>query len=59
MNDLAHQLRALNEDDVLNALDGACVSLPIQTAAEAVELINCVLDMLGVPDQDGEIPTLE
>jgi hypothetical protein len=39
-------LRAATEDTVIEALDGACVQLPITSPAEAVELFNCMLDRL-------------
>jgi hypothetical protein len=37
-------LRDLSEDDVLAALDGSYLSLPITDAASALELVNVLID---------------
>jgi hypothetical protein len=45
-------LRETSEDDIAEALSGACIALPITTHVEALELFNCVLDVLtGERDQ--------
>lgn len=40
-------LREATEDDVIAALDGAYVELPITTPAAALELFNRMLDRLA------------
>ena len=47
---LSH-LRAATEDDVTRALDGACISLPIPTKVEALELFQRMLDVLTGEDE--------
>jgi hypothetical protein len=36
-------------------LDHACVNWPIRDRAELLEAFNCILDMLGLPDEDGDV----
>ena len=43
-NTLLASLRAITEDDITAALQRAYVQLPITDAAEAVELVQCILD---------------
>ena len=40
------RLRMATEEDIQEALDGAYVALPITTHVEALELFNCVLDVM-------------
>lgn len=44
--DLLETLRAATEDTVAEALTDAFVALPIKTEVEALELFNCMLDLL-------------
>jgi hypothetical protein len=39
-------LRGADEDDIAAALDGAYIELPNNTHVEALELFNCMLDVL-------------
>lgn len=39
-------LRAADENDVIDALDEAYIQLPITSHVEALELFNCMLDVL-------------
>lgn len=41
---LLRTLRATTENDVLQALEGAYITLPVTTPTEAVELLNILLD---------------
>lgn len=41
---LLRTLRSMTEHDVLQALDGAYITLPVTTPVEAVELLNILLD---------------
>jgi len=36
-------------------MDHACVSWPIKDRADLLEAFNCILDVLGVPDADGDV----
>lgn len=48
-------LRLATEDDVLEAIEGAEVAIDA-TPAELLEFFNDMLDVLGVPDADGDVP---
>jgi hypothetical protein len=48
-------LRSATEEDVEVALKSACFSLPITTPGELVKAYNCILDVLGVPDEEGDV----
>lgn len=39
-------LRRANEGDVTRALDGTRIALPVNTAHDALELFNCMLDVM-------------
>lgn len=51
---LAEKLRAATELDVAVAMEGAPFALP-KTEVELLEFFNRVLDVLGVPDADGDV----
>jgi hypothetical protein len=36
-------------------MDHTCVSWTIRNRAELLEAFNCILDVLGVPDADGDV----
>jgi len=48
-------VRSATEEDVEVALKDACVSFPITSPHELIEAYNLILDVLGIPDEDGEI----
>lgn len=52
--DLAAKLRAATELDVAVAMEGAPFALP-KTDVELLEFFNRMLDVLGVPDADGDV----
>jgi hypothetical protein len=52
---LTTKLRAADEDTVAQAMDHASVSWPIRNRAKLLEAFNCILDVLGVPDADGDM----
>ena len=54
-DDLTTKLRSADEDTVDVALYHACISLPIKSPAELLEAFNCILDVLGVPDEVGDV----
>ena len=55
MTNLKQQLRAVDEDTIEQAMQDASVSYPINDSAELLEAFNRVLDVLGLPDADGDI----
>jgi hypothetical protein len=54
-DDLAAKLGAVDEHTVDTAMDHACVTWPIKDRTELLEAFNCILDVLGVPDEDGNL----
>lgn len=36
-------------------MDRACIDWPIKDSGELLEAFNRVLDVLGVPDEDGDV----
>jgi hypothetical protein len=52
-DDLAAKLGAVDEHTVDTAMDHACVTWPIKDRTELLKAFNCILDVLGVPDEDG------
>jgi hypothetical protein len=54
-DDLPAKLRATHEHAKAEAMDHACVSWPIKDRADLLEAFNCILDVLGVPDADGDV----
>jgi hypothetical protein len=53
-DDLAVKLRAADEDTVIEAGEGMCCTISA-TPAELLELFNRMLDLMGVPDTDGDV----
>lgn len=51
---LVAKLRAADEETVYRAMDRASFDWPINDRAELLEAFNRVLDVLGVPDADGD-----
>lgn len=54
-DDLASKLRGADEETIYQAMDKACIDWPINDRAELLEAFNRVLDVLGVPDADGDV----
>jgi len=54
-NDLSARLRVADEDTVAKAMDHACLSWLINDRSELLEAFNCILHVLGVADEDGEV----
>lgn len=52
------RLRAVDEDTVAKALEGAYVDLPIKDHASLVEAFNCILDELTTPDGFVTVPRM-
>ncbi|MBV1692557.1 hypothetical protein KRR38_34225 [Novosphingobium sp. G106] len=59
MDDLESRLRGADELSVAVAMDHAAISWPINDRAELLEAFNRILDVLGVPDADGDVYTSE
>jgi len=55
MSDLEQRLRAADEETMYQAMDEAFIRWPINDRAELLEAFNRVLDVLGVPDADGDV----
>jgi hypothetical protein len=54
-DDIFAKLRAADEDTIAAAMEHACVSWPIKDEVQLLEAFNCILDVLGVPDTDGDV----
>jgi len=54
MTDLEQRLRAADEETIFQAMDRACIDGPINDRAELLEAFNRMLDVLGVPEADGD-----
>lgn len=55
VDELLELLRAATEDDVEAALEGVLFDVPPKTPVELLGFFNRVLDVLGVPDADGDV----
>ncbi|MEJ5979498.1 hypothetical protein WG901_22785 [Novosphingobium sp. PS1R-30] len=48
-------VRSATQEDVEVALKDTCVSFPIRDPADLIEAYNRILDVLGIPDKDGNV----
>ncbi|RZI61361.1 MAG: hypothetical protein EOP94_00735 [Zymomonas sp.] len=48
-------VRSATQEDVEVALKDACVTFPITNPADLIEAYNRILDVLGIPDEDGNV----
>ncbi|MBV1692200.1 hypothetical protein KRR38_32195 [Novosphingobium sp. G106] len=54
-DDLIGKLRGADEETVYQAMDRANIDWPINDRAELLEAFNRVLDVVSVPDADGDV----
>jgi len=58
-DELSAKLRGADEETIYRAMDQACIDWPIRDRVELLEAFNRVLDVLGVPDADGDVGDYE